>query len=777
MSCPQSKPAEPELGFFGIRHHGPGCARSLERELTAFNPDVLLVEGPPDANDLLLLAGHLDMQPPVALLIYELEKAHNAVYYPFAEFSPEWRAIQFGYRNKLPVRLIDLPQCYQLATDDQRDSETSDTPDNTPETRLNGKTPPEEPHQDNSDPFILLAKAAGYNDIECWWDQQFERGGDITGIFQAIQELMTALREADTRTPSTREQRREAHMRQCIRQASKEGFVRLAIVAGAWHIPKLKQFPPAKQDQELLKNMAKVKVAATWTPWTYQRLTKASGYGAGIMSPGYYEHVWHTTPYTMTSIAWMIKVARLLRESDLEGSPASSIEAARLADALAAMRRCTAPGLSEFTEAAISVFCHGNDLPLQLIHSKLIVGEKLGKVPDESPMVPLQSDLRREQKRLRLSPEASDRLLELDLRKPNDLDRSHLLHRLNILDIPWGKLQDARGKGTFHENWTVKWEPEFEVRLIEASIWGASLIDAASARSIDCAQKAKDLSDVTAWIERVLLADLPQASITLITLLETSAATSGDVGKLMDAAPPLMRVMRYGNVRQTDSQAVANVVNGLLSRICVGLSPACNSLSEEAAEEMLLRLNQLDASLRILQDPSHLSDWITALQSLSNNRGSHGLIQGRSARMLLEHHTLKKEDAGNLLSQALSPGNAPAEAAAWIDGFLRGSGLLLIHNPDLWKMIDNWILSISAEYFQNVLPVLRRTFSSFTVPERKQMANLAVQHQGIGSQKRMDVSENSIDLERASQALPILMILYGADSNHQQTDTNDLSEK
>ena len=56
--------------IFGIRHHGPGSARSLRAALEALRPDAILVEGPPDAAEVLPLLTHPDMRPPVALLIY-----------------------------------------------------------------------------------------------------------------------------------------------------------------------------------------------------------------------------------------------------------------------------------------------------------------------------------------------------------------------------------------------------------------------------------------------------------------------------------------------------------------------------------------------------------------------------------------------------------------------------------------------------------------------------------------------------------------------------------
>ena len=48
----------PAPHIFGIRHHGPGSAWSLREALEALEPDCLLVEGPPDAREVLPLLAH-----------------------------------------------------------------------------------------------------------------------------------------------------------------------------------------------------------------------------------------------------------------------------------------------------------------------------------------------------------------------------------------------------------------------------------------------------------------------------------------------------------------------------------------------------------------------------------------------------------------------------------------------------------------------------------------------------------------------------------------------
>ena len=740
--------------IFGIRHHGPGSARSLLQAFEALRPDAILVEGPPDAADVLPLLIHEQMQPPVALLVYAQDDPKRAVFYPFAVFSPEWQALRYALTSNIAVRLMDLPQAHQMAFGEQEESAIRN-----PQSAI------------QADPIGQLAIAAGYGDGERWWEQMVEQRRDGTDLFAAINEAMAALREAEPKPEdsrqATREALREAFMRQTIRAAVREGFERIAVVCGAWHAPALdvesKHAPSAKADAALLKGLPKVKVQATWTPWTNGRLSFQSGYGAGIESPGWYHHLW-TTPEEhpgAMEIRWMTRVARLLREEDWDVSSAHVIEAVRLAETLAALRGRAMPGLGEMNEAVQTVFCFGNDLPLRLVHEKLIVGEILGTVPDNTPLAPLQRDLQHEQKRLRLPAEALERTLDLDLRKPNDLDRSLLLHRLNLLGVSWGETQTAGGhKGTFHELWRLRWQPEFAVALIEAGVWGGTILDAASARVRDDANRARDLPTLTGLLDRALLADLPEAVSHLMTRLQTEAVLAADVGLLMDALPPLANVSRYGNVRQTDAQMVGGVINGLVVRICIGLPGACASLNDDAASAMFDRIVSVNSAVGLLQEEALLQSWQTSLAQLAGQTGLHGIVAGRCCRLLLDGNVLSAEETARRVSHALSTASEPAQAAAWTEGFLKGSGLLLLHDERLWQVIDDWMTALPGESFTVLLPLLRRTFSTFTAPERRQMGE-RVRRGATATNRPIQPDAEEFDHERAEAVLPLVARLLG----------------
>jgi len=60
----------PPVVVFGIRHHGPGSARSLIAALEEYQPDAVLIEGPSDAGPLLRWVLADGMTPPLALLGY-----------------------------------------------------------------------------------------------------------------------------------------------------------------------------------------------------------------------------------------------------------------------------------------------------------------------------------------------------------------------------------------------------------------------------------------------------------------------------------------------------------------------------------------------------------------------------------------------------------------------------------------------------------------------------------------------------------------------------------
>ncbi|UIX31353.1 DUF5682 family protein [Streptomyces sp. GQFP] len=954
--------------LLGVRHHGPGSARAVRAALAVARPAVVLIEGPPEADALIPLAADEDMRPPVALLAHAVDEPGCSAFWPLAEFSPEWVAVRWALEHGVPARFIDLPATHTLAWGSEEEKKEEEEKEKEGETREEGDgvgDPVSDTDSDvevRVDPLAVLARAGGYDDPERWWEDVVEHRGVGEGgafaPFEVLEEAMGALREVYGTGGHDRDPVREAYMRLQVRAAQREfGDAAVAVVCGAWHVPALRRKSAVAADRALLKGLPKVKVDVTWVPWTHRRLARASGYGAGIDSPGWYGHLFGARDRPVER--WMTKVAGLLRDEDRMVSSAHVIEAVRLAETLAAMRGRPLPGLTETTDAVRAVMCEGSDVPLALVQDRLVVGDVLGEVPESAPAVPLQRDLTRLQRRLRLKPEALERELELDLRKETDAARSRLLHRLRLLGIGWGEPAASRGStGTFRETWRLRWEPELAVRVAEAGVWGTTVLSAATARAEADAVGAGSLADVTALAERCLLAELSDALPVVMRVLADRAALDADVGHLAQALPALVRSLRYGDVRGTDTQALAEVAAGLAERVFVGLPPACAALDTDAADEMRRHVDAVHGAVGLLGEaaaptpaptpdtgtasapglsptdgtaasgasgasgdgvpaggvaeipasipesgeseepeapaggsadadadrvagapvpgqrgelrrrghddgeaedglaggdadvaasgdrrepgcrgdgveaergftagaagvdadaaaevaasgdrgelrsrgdgleaeeglvggavdaragaagdvpaPGHSSQlrqrWHSVLRVLSARDSVAGVVRGRAVRLLLDDGELGQDEAAVLMGLVLSPGTAPGDAAAWIEGFVgggSGGGMLLVHDGRLLGLVDAWLTGVLAEAFTDVLPLLRRTFSAYEPGVRRTLGELVRRGPGergsaVAGAAGVPGFAPDLDVRRADAVLPVLRLLLGA---------------
>ncbi|WP_218747906.1 DUF5682 family protein [Rhodococcus sp. FH8] len=713
---------------FGIRHHGPGSARSVRQGLEEFSPDVVLIEGPSDADPLVMLAASESMEPPIALLAYATGEPSKAAFWPFAVFSPEWQALQWAAKNGVQARFCDLPAFNVLADQGIRTVR-------------------------EGDPLSELAAAAGFDDTERWWDSVIESSSGADS-FDAITEAMEALRETVPIDEETAH--REAYMRQVLRKTLKDGAERVAVVCGAWHAPALVgALGPAAPDARILKGMSKVKTSLTWVPWTHSRLASASGYGAGITSPGWYHHLFTANDKTITR--WLTKVARVLRDEDLPISSAHVIEAVRLADTLAALRSRPLAGLSEVTEATRSVMCDGNDVLLDLITRRLVVGEALGAVPEETPTVPLEADLRARSKTLRLRQQAGAKTLDLDLRSDIDVERSQFLHRLGILEIDWGTPADSevRSTGTFRETWALQWKPEFSVSVIEASMWGTTVVAAATSCVVSKINEPDiSLASLIGLLENSLLANLPAALSAVLESVKTVAALDHDVSHLMAALPTLTRTLRYGDVRGTDVSALVDVADSLLIRICTGLAVAVTGLDDPSAEEFREHLDKVHSAVMVRDDRDASARWLQAMAGVIDRDDVNGLLVGRMVRLLRDSGSITETAAAQRLSRALSVGSTPTAKAGWVDGFLGGGGLVLVHDRALLTLIDTWVRQLREQDFIDTLPLLRRTFGAFEAGERRAIG------QAVRGGRRVETTVET-DARRGRAAMAVVADILG----------------
>ncbi|MFZ2443104.1 MAG: DUF5682 family protein, partial [Ilumatobacteraceae bacterium] len=414
------------------------------------------------------------------------------------------------------------------------------------------------------------------------------------------------------------------------------------------------------------------------------------------------------------------------------------------------------PGLDEVLDAADTVMA--GTAGLALIDRELIVGDAIGEVPDDAPQVPLARDLAAQQRRVRLQPTADAKSIELDVRTPNGRNRSVLLHRMRALGVSWGVVEQGRGSsGTFRETWALRWEPELTIRVIELSAHGTTVAAAAAHCLLERAGEATALADLVHVLDLALLADLPEVVQPVVTRVEAHAAHDPDVVQVIDTLGPLARALRYGDVRGTDAAALRRVFDGLVIRVLAGALMACRSLDDDAAAAMVERLAGVQAALALTDHQARRGEWPAVLTLIAERSDVHGLVQGRAARLLHDGGAWGRAQVGNRVSRALSMGTPPAVGASFVEGFVAGSGTVLVHDRDLLDVIDAWVSSLAPDSFVATVPLLRRTFGGFEPAERRQLGMLLAHlapAAGVGF-------GSGVDAARAAAAMVTVRQLLG----------------
>lgn len=743
--------------IFGIRHHGPGSTSRLIAALEKTRPSHILIEGPADCSELLPLLADKKMSPPIALLAYASDNAAHTIYYPFAEFSPEYQACLWAINNHVELSFIDLPINIQLAqarqntTDSSTESSTKPSTDEPPTIH----TPSKEEIANQKlglDPIGTLATLAGFEDGESWWNELIEQNtDDDLAIFDTIELAMSTLRQGVQESSTITEQDllREAFMRLEIHKVQKSTSGDIAVVCGAWHVPALKEKHTLKDDRALLKSLPtklpKNKLKTTWIPWTSPRLATRSGYGAGISSPQWYQHLWENRQGD-TLVKWVTHVSHVLRKHGHIVSTASSIEAVKLSTHIAIVRNRSTPGFEEIRDAIISCLCFGEKAIWDQIENDILLGDRVGTISDNAPLMPLLEDLQQQQKRCKLKPEALSKELSIDLRTESGLHKSTLLHRLKILGIPWGQITSSgSSRGTFRENWVLAWQPEFSVNLVENLIYGSTIETASSNKLCENIREEKSLATLAELVAFSIEATLHLATTTGLKQLDIRAAHTSDATEMLTSIAPLVDIHRYGVAREISIEHIQQLIHRLVTQASLALPYACRNLNQEEAAHYhtvilaahnAIQLAELDNAIETL--------WWQALKQITFNSKSDAKCAGLSTRLLYQEKKLDEDNVQNIFARALSPAVNTSESAQFFDGFFAGAAEQLLFNNALRITVEQWLLNLEEDTFIEFLPLFRRIFSELDANERKRMLDTVLDKRPT-SQRDLQLNTHAID--------------------------------
>jgi hypothetical protein len=761
---------------FPVRHFSPAGAVLVERWLDERNPDVVLIEAPADASSLFGHLVHELTKPPVAVLAFTTTRPVRSLVFPFAVYSPEWVALRWALDRKRPVRGIDLPSMAFLEhfkpeeIDEDVDDEEADSAadeDDEADVEDDAVALPADPTQALlDDPHEAIARIAGDLDHDAWWERSFESLDDPEAYRQAAFALGQQLRAVAPRDDDLTVQR-EAHMRWALDEARitkvKGKLPVVAVICGAYHAPALEA--PAALPEAAVRALPKAQGVLTLMPYSYERLSRQAGYGAGNQAPHWFEQrYWLGVAGQLASAParHLAEVAGHLRREGQMRSSAEVIEAVRLAQGLASLQGGPAPVLAELRDAATTCLGQGDARVVAKALHAVEVGHAVGALPPGVSRTALQDDFHAAIIALKLERWRADKeqTLELDLREDRsaktaaaafrDRDRSTFLNRLAVLNIGFGATVVRPQHGTSKEAWRLRWTPDCEIRLAEASLVADSIEHATAFALSERLAAAEDVGQATAVLLQAAdcqLADaLGQALIRVQALSVEEAAFPAAAAGIADLAI----LLRYGSVRAVDPAPLRPILAQLHLRACLLLFGA-TVCDDAAAQQLRLAIDRIHEATFLGEEGVDPEQWLDAVRTVSASDSRHPFLSGYATGLLIERGRIDDEALDREVARRLSPGTEAGIGVAWFEGLVQRNRAALFMRRALWDCLARYVDDLDDEAFRRALLYLRRAFATFPPGEiRRVVAILAELWQDGGAELAKAV-ERPLDAAEVAQ--------------------------
>lgn len=744
--------------IFGVRHLSPGGAQHLLSFLHEIEPTAVLIEGPSDATPEIRHVINMTTKPPIAILAFTEEVPVRTALWPLALYSPEYQAMRWAEQQGAYTAFIDLPSSVVIALQDIR-TKSRDSAEQSEESEVNNTV---EKAPEEASLYDRVAELAGELDYDMYWERNFEHNTNKGAYQEAIISFSSQMRqisEENERHNNVIEYAhntiREAYMRRQIQDTIAAGHQpnKIVVVCGAYHAAALADLASGMSDEEI-DALPSLNSKLTLMPYTYYKLSSLSGYGAGNLAPHYYQMMWERMMNgSLKDLPnqYLSTVARYLRNTGTHRSTAEIIEAVRLAESLAALHGGSAPTLRDLRDAALTLLGRGELSVIAEAIARTDIGTAIGELAEGISQTPIQDDLNRQLKRLKLekykTPVAND--LELDLRENRrvsseeaaylDLNRSFLFHRLRLLGID---LVNIRASGqtdaTWAEHWVMKWSPEVEIQVVESTLLGET-IEIASAYVLQ--QKldgSSTIAEASALIRTAYECGMIHQMEAGRQTLQRLAVDTRDVVQIAASIHELSLLIQYGDVRRIDTKPLIPLLEQLFRRACLFLLDA-SQCNDEASGEMLKAMNILNqAAIAHSEEVDELL-WIQELKHLSERDDCNPRLSGVACSILLERNAMTAQQCSEEVSRRLSPG-IPAElGAGWFEGMSMRNRYVLLSRLSLWEQLNEYINSLDDEEFVRALVFLRRAFSTFEPREKTMIAELLGELWGVNTEQAAEI--------------------------------------
>ena len=759
--------------LFPIRHHSPVCSYQLHRMIEIYQPEIILIESPENANDLIPVLTSEKTILPIAIYYFYKDKKKYInentqdyhCYYPFLYASPEYQAMKQAKSLNIPVEFIDLP--YSEILIHTRDSK--------------GLRAVQEKHNYANDNYLVkskfydkLCEKTNLRNFDEFWEKYFEIAGLRLSPENFIKQMYVyCILTRKSTSPEELEfdgcLARENYMAYRIQKAM-QNYQKILVVTGGFHSWGISELLKQKIEPVKLHRFSQEIQNCYPIAYSYESADALRGYASGMPHPAFYDNIMKDLEqcenpqgiYQKHALDLITQTAKASTKKDIMLSIADMTSAYSLTQGLASLRNSSEAGIFEVYDGVTGAFIKGektvaSSLPLELL-AKLATGTAIGHIGDNQHVPPLILDFENQCKKFRLKANTvvpQEVIISL-FANEKEQEKSRFFHRMQFLhtgfcDMKKGAdLHANKDRSRVREQWQYCRNPQTDSVLVDHTTDGVTLAEACrtvATRKMKQERRCETVAQVS--VDCFLMGI--KLSKQDYVLIEEILNNDGDFFSLGNGLYYFDMLHELRNLYRFEDTGNLKYLEQCFSKL-IALLPSMSAVQSEQAQDCIKickLLYGVTGRMLVHRREELYSAFVTLTEREQKESSVYGAVMGLLYAMNGEYLS-KVESAmqGYLKGSAVMQ----KQGALYLKGLFATARDIALTDKNFLSMTDYLLANMNYADFMEILPSLRFAFSYFTPFEIHDIAKeVAYLHD--------NTSDNLLD----SQALDEALIEFGSE--------------
>ena len=490
-------------------------------------------------------------------------------------------------------------------------------------------------------------------------------------------------------------------------------------------------------------------------PYSMEAADALNGYASGMPFTGFYQKIWERAaesdaPYGDAVLDMIVASGKETRREEGYLSTYDEICACAMAKGLAELRGKREPGAYELLDAVLSSFVKGeynlaSDTPMRILR-RLMTGNAVGALCPQADVPPILHDFRGECRRFGLkitSTLESESTLSI-FSNPRHRQQSMFFNRMLYLDTAFAKkvkgpnLQLKKDRNLMREIWKYKWNAQVDAALIEVSVYGATIEEAAVSLVKEELELELGAKESALLLTRVFEMGLQGQLQTVFSRVHQLMLADTDFYSMAEALKSLMMMEELGTLYGSGLEFGELISIGC--RKLIGLLPSMTRIKDEDLDPCMNAVKLLyRVTGRQGAEGRERNDYYDVLEKMTLdgeiNAGLNGCVHG-----ILYGSGRETAEKIEMVCRGYLSGTREQlfATAQFFRGLFFTARDLVFIGEQFLRMLDGFYGAVSEEEFLELLPKLRMAFAYFTPREIDRIAAMAA---GIHGKGQRDILE------------------------------------